>query len=114
MVDNYEAWLVDVVTNENSLADTIIWAASRDEAIAKAEEWAQANCQEVMPLLIVKKARRTRQHPQQTVRSIQSVTARRNEMPDRKIQRQILETLRTAYPKRVDTRSMTFSDTVGE
>ena len=35
-------------------------------------------------------------------------------MPDRKIQRQILETLRTAYPKRVDTRSMTFSDTVGE
>ena len=35
-------------------------------------------------------------------------------MPDRKIQRQIFETLRTAYPKRVDTRSMTFSDTVGE
>jgi len=55
MVDNYEAWLVDVVTNENSLADTIIWAASRDEAIAKAEEWAQAKCQEVMSLLIDKR-----------------------------------------------------------
>ena len=56
MDDKYEAWLVDVIANENPLADTIIWAASREEAIAKAEEWAQAKCQEVGPsLLIVKR-----------------------------------------------------------
>jgi predicted nucleotide-binding protein len=35
-------------------------------------------------------------------------------MPDRKIQLQILETLRAAYPNRVDSRTMTFSDSVGE
>lgn len=45
MSNTYEAWFVDVATNEHPLADTIISAASETEAIARAEEWAAKTCQ---------------------------------------------------------------------
>jgi hypothetical protein len=56
MSDKYEAWFVDVATNENRLDDTVVWAATKDEAIAKAEEWARKVCQQVgAGVLIVKR-----------------------------------------------------------
>jgi hypothetical protein len=56
MNDKYEAWFVDVATNENRLDDTVIWTATKDEAIAKAEEWAEKVCQQLgAGVLIVKR-----------------------------------------------------------
>jgi hypothetical protein len=57
MDDKYEAWLVDDVANEHSLCDPLFFrAASKAEAITKAEEWAETKYQEVGPsTLIVKR-----------------------------------------------------------
>jgi hypothetical protein len=55
MSDKYEAWFVDVATNENRLDDTPIWAETKDEAIAKDDEWAHKVCQQVGEGLLILK-----------------------------------------------------------
>jgi len=56
MNDESDDVLVDICDNDNTYARSIIQAAGRDEAIAKADEWARVKSQETgKPLLIGKR-----------------------------------------------------------